>query len=121
MSQVRESCAGHEVRRQLQAGGGDVLAVCASSQLRNVPSRLHVRITHRLHRLSSPCSSRESARCCIACLVPSPEPRLLRPALLPFEPGGPDHAGLPLDGQMRFQLHGHAAQALRVVAAALLG
>ncbi|KAG1312604.1 hypothetical protein G6F63_016257 [Rhizopus arrhizus] len=30
------------------------------------------------------------------------------------EPGGPDHAGLPLDGQVRFQLHGYAAQALRV-------
>ena len=32
----------------------------------------------------------------------------------------PDDAGLPLDGQVRFQFHGHAAQALRVVAAALL-
>ncbi|MPM45805.1 hypothetical protein SDC9_92497 [bioreactor metagenome] len=37
------------------------------------------------------------------------------------EPGGSDHAGLPLDGQVRFQLHGHAAQALRIVATALLG
>ena len=37
------------------------------------------------------------------------------------EPSGPDHAGLPLDRQVRFQFHGHAAQALRVVAAALLG
>ena len=37
------------------------------------------------------------------------------------KPSGPDHAGLPLYGQVRFQCNGHAAQALRVVAAALLG
>ena len=37
------------------------------------------------------------------------------------KPGGTDHTRLPLDGQVRLQLDGHAAQALRVVLAALLG
>ena len=37
------------------------------------------------------------------------------------EPGGPDHAGLPLNRQVRFQLHRYAAQALRVVLATALG
>ncbi|CAM3887334.1 hypothetical protein EV679_2423 [Kerstersia gyiorum] len=38
-----------------------------------------------------------------------------------IQPGRADDAGLPLDGQGRFQFHRHASQALRVVLAALLG
>lgn len=37
------------------------------------------------------------------------------------KPGGTDHAGLPLDGQVRFQLHRHATKTLGVIASALLG
>ncbi|MNN85047.1 hypothetical protein D3C81_2022850 [compost metagenome] len=32
-----------------------------------------------------------------------------------IEPGGANHARLPLDRQVRFQFHGHTAQPLRVV------
>jgi len=96
-------------------------AACASFRLRNVPRRLHARITHRLHRLSSPCSTRKSARSCIVCLDSPPKPRSPRPEPLLVERGSPDHAGLPLDGQVRFQLNGHTTQTLRVIAATLLG
>lgn len=38
-----------------------------------------------------------------------------------IQPGGADHAGLAFYGQVGFQLHRHAAQALRVVLSATLG
>ena len=76
-------------------------------------------------RSASPCSGQEVGALlhCLLGLTAKAQVAQARAAAdqLLVKPGGPDHAGLPLDGQVRFQLHGHAAQALRVVAAALLG
>jgi hypothetical protein len=122
--------AGHALpvghRAMLQAGFAAMsFAACASSRLRSVPSRLRARITRCPRRSASPCSARKSARCCIACLGLAAKAQVAQARAaadqLLVEPGGPDHAGLPLDGQVRFQLHGHAAQALRVVLAARSG
>src|SRR3546814_16118867 len=62
-----------------------------------------------LHRLLGVCAKAQVA-----------QPRAAAYQLL-VEPGGTYHAGLPLNRQVRFQLHGHTAYALRVVLATTLG
>lgn len=103
------------------------LAACASSRLRSVPSWLRARITRcpRRSALGQSLFGEKVGALLHRLFGFSPKAQITQARAaadqLLVELGSPDQACLSLDGQVRSQFHGHAAQALRVVLAAPLG